>query len=125
VVYGEERQQDRAGSSFPFGITVGPDGNLWFTELLVNRIGRITPTGTITKFPLPVGASPQGTPPRDFSLDSLGRGAGPGVGGAPRMPVQRPAPPVRGAAGRERTETHGWPRNRLSWTRPGGSDTRV
>jgi streptogramin lyase len=34
----------------PWGITSGPDGNLWFTEQLGNRIGRITPTGVITEF---------------------------------------------------------------------------
>jgi streptogramin lyase len=39
----------------PKGITVGPDGNLWFTEYEVNasKIGRITPEGVITEFPLP------------------------------------------------------------------------
>ena len=30
-----------AGSS-PFGITTGPDGNLWFTENSANQIGRLT-----------------------------------------------------------------------------------
>jgi streptogramin lyase len=25
------------GSNAPFGIAVGPDGNLWFTKLSVNR----------------------------------------------------------------------------------------
>jgi streptogramin lyase len=29
-------------NSFPSGITTGPDGNLWFTELNANQIGRIT-----------------------------------------------------------------------------------
>ena len=29
-------------SSGPAGITAGPDGNLWFTELVANKIGRIT-----------------------------------------------------------------------------------
>src|SRR5262245_47626670 len=38
-------------SSGPGAITVGPDGNLWFTEVSANRIGRITPTGEITEFP--------------------------------------------------------------------------
>src|SRR5439155_22959567 len=42
-----------SGSS-PQGITAGPDGNLWFTEFDGNRIGRITPGGTITQFPIPV-----------------------------------------------------------------------
>jgi virginiamycin B lyase len=36
----------------PYGITVGPDGNLWFTELSM-RIGRITLQGRITEFKLP------------------------------------------------------------------------
>jgi len=26
----------------PFGITAGPDGNVWFTEAFGNKIGRIT-----------------------------------------------------------------------------------
>ena len=29
--------------SDPFGITAGPDGNLWFTEGYADEIGRITP----------------------------------------------------------------------------------
>ncbi len=39
----------------PTGIAKGPDGNVWFTELAGN-IGRITPGGTITEFPIPSGA---------------------------------------------------------------------
>ncbi len=42
-----------ASSSGPEGIAAGPDGNMWFTETCGNKIGRITPTGTITEFPLP------------------------------------------------------------------------
>jgi streptogramin lyase len=34
-------------------IVTGPDGNLWFTEDAGNRIGRITPSGVITEFPIP------------------------------------------------------------------------
>src|SRR5436309_16032742 len=40
-------------SGSPFGITAGPDGNLWFTEgsaFVVNRIGRLTTSGTLTEF---------------------------------------------------------------------------
>ncbi len=40
----------------PQGITVGPDGNLWFTldnTDSTSEIGRITPSGTITEFTLP------------------------------------------------------------------------
>ena len=36
-----------------FGITAGPDGNVYFTDTLDNAIGRITATGAITKLPLP------------------------------------------------------------------------
>ncbi len=35
------------------GITSGPDGNVWFTEQLGKKIGRITPGGVITEFPIP------------------------------------------------------------------------
>jgi len=49
--------------SGPVGITVGPDGNIWFTEFTVDKIGRITPDGTITEFPLPAAATPAGSPP--------------------------------------------------------------
>jgi streptogramin lyase len=37
-------------NSEPGGITVGPDGNLWFTEFGVGQIGRITTGGTVTEF---------------------------------------------------------------------------
>src|SRR4029434_7383036 len=33
----------------PFGITAGPDGNLWFTEQQLDRIGRITTLGVVTE----------------------------------------------------------------------------
>ena len=45
-----EYSQGITPTSQPFGITAGPDGNLWFTELFGNSIGRITPAGTITEF---------------------------------------------------------------------------
>ena len=45
----------------PSGITAGPDGNLWFTELNGDRIGRITPAGLITEFTgMTAGAGPTG-----------------------------------------------------------------
>jgi len=40
----------------PEAIVPGPDGNLWFTELYGKRIGRITPVGAITEFP--IGSAP-------------------------------------------------------------------
>jgi uncharacterized protein (TIGR03437 family) len=35
------------------GITAGPDGALWFTEMQSNRIGRITTEGVITEYDIP------------------------------------------------------------------------
>jgi virginiamycin B lyase len=47
-------------ASQPAGITVGPDGAIWFTEENGHKIGRITTTGSITEYPIPTpAASPQ------------------------------------------------------------------
>src|SRR6266702_752778 len=49
--------------SAPIAITAGPDGNLWFTEIVfgVGEIGRITPNGRFTVFPIPTASSmPEG-----------------------------------------------------------------
>src|ERR1700736_1982908 len=37
-------------ASLPREITLGPDGNLWFTEQHGMKVGRITPAGVITEF---------------------------------------------------------------------------
>jgi PKD repeat protein len=39
----------------PYGITTGPDGNLWFAEANGNKIGRITTAGIVTEFTVPTG----------------------------------------------------------------------
>ena len=41
----------------PWCLTLGPDGNLWFTELEGNKIGKVTPKGDITEFPVPLKKS--------------------------------------------------------------------
>src|SRR5438046_8196889 len=47
------------GGSLTFGITAGPDGNLWFAESNSNKIGRITTAGAITEFQtLSAGSAP-------------------------------------------------------------------
>src|SRR5512135_2823551 len=43
--------------SYLNGITLGPDGNIWFAEVDGNKIGRITPSGVITEFPVPTADS--------------------------------------------------------------------
>jgi virginiamycin B lyase len=40
----------------PFAIAVGPDGNVWFSELRASAIGRVTPAGEIFSFDLGRGA---------------------------------------------------------------------
>ena len=42
-----------AAGSNSYGITMGPDGALWFTDAGANNIGRITTAGAITEFPIP------------------------------------------------------------------------
>jgi hypothetical protein len=48
--------------SNPEGITAGPDGYLWFTELFAKQIGRLNPaSGTVDEFPIPTATSePEG-----------------------------------------------------------------
>ena len=69
----------------PTGIVHGPDENLWFAEFSTSRISRITPTGTITEFTLPVGSGGFSDPEditagpggalffTDFGRDQIGR----------------------------------------------------
>lgn len=35
------------------GMTAGPDGNVWFTELNQNKIGKVTQAGVVTEYALP------------------------------------------------------------------------
>src|SRR5262249_51154861 len=44
-------------TSTPAEMTIGPDGNLWFTESAANKIGRITRMGVLTEFPVPTASS--------------------------------------------------------------------
>jgi virginiamycin B lyase len=46
----------------PRGITVGPDGALWFAESSANQIGRITTDGVITEYPLSTAGSENSWP---------------------------------------------------------------
>ncbi len=46
-----------ASNSTPTGITVGPDGALWFTEPGTDRIGRIDTSGNVTDFSIPTSNS--------------------------------------------------------------------
>src|SRR5262249_55229529 len=45
-------------ASATHGITTGPDGNLWFTEPSANKIGTITPSGTIHEYAAGAGSGP-------------------------------------------------------------------
>jgi len=72
-------------SAAAYSITLGSDGNLWFMEAdalaaNANNIGRITPAGAITVFPIPITFQVQGTIVAGvdgalwFSLPSQGTG---------------------------------------------------
>jgi streptogramin lyase len=52
----------------PWGITVGAEGDIWFTLPVAGEVGRITPSGLVTRFPLPVGPNE----PRQIALGSDG-----------------------------------------------------
>src|SRR5947209_8706114 len=60
-VPGRHSITDEPANPRRWGITQGPDGNLWFTENSVGKIGMINPTThAITEFPVPTaGATPQ------------------------------------------------------------------
>ena len=45
------------GIVHPWHVAAGVDGNLWFTESSGNKIGRITPTGTVHTFAVPTASS--------------------------------------------------------------------
>src|SRR5579871_2444554 len=45
----------------PARVTAGPDGNLWFTEPGISKVGRMTTTGVVTEFGTATGnAGPTG-----------------------------------------------------------------
>ncbi|HEX5853552.1 MAG TPA: hypothetical protein VFY36_10715, partial [Solirubrobacteraceae bacterium] len=44
-----------AGSA-PSGITLGPDGNVWFSDSGDGRVGKVTPSGGITEYPTGFGS---------------------------------------------------------------------
>jgi hypothetical protein len=44
-------------NSYPYSIANGSDGDLWFTEVNGNNIGKITPNGNITEYPIPTANS--------------------------------------------------------------------
>src|SRR5581483_11295678 len=88
-------------NSQPAGITTGPDGHLWFTEFTADKIGRITPAGAITEFPLPAKGGPYGIAAGPdgnlwFALqkaDSIGRMTPTGVVKVFPIPYQGPVRP--------------------------------
>jgi virginiamycin B lyase len=44
-------------ASAPYGITVGPDGRIWFTEYQGNKVGAMTTSGGFTEYPVPSPSS--------------------------------------------------------------------
>jgi len=59
-----------SSNSSPNGITLGPDGNLWFAELNTYKISRVTPDGNVTEF----GTSQSSTDPGPPGLTQVAAG---------------------------------------------------
>ena len=78
--------------ALPWDIKPGPDGNLWFTELAgdTRHIGKITPAGDITEYPVPATPSTRNRRDRDAP-----------VGGGPLVHAERPG---RGQVGLDRRD---------------------
>ena len=61
-------------------MVVGPEGNIWFTEEIANRIGYITPAGHVTQLaelsPGALTGSPSGRTRICGSPRSVGAGSG-------------------------------------------------
>lgn len=73
-----------------FGITVGPDGNLWFTGGM--GVGYITPAGQVTEFALPTGvfgasSIAKGSDGNLWFIDNLGVGRVTPAGQVTEYPV--------------------------------------
>jgi sugar lactone lactonase YvrE len=91
--------------SYPSDITAGPDGNMWFTDDFGGKIGRITPAGAITEFPVPhsprlegIAAGPDGNLWfTDLRNDRIGRISTAGV--ITEFPLRPNAEPMGITAG--------------------------
>jgi streptogramin lyase len=93
----------------PLELTLGPDGNVWFTDTVSHRIGTIGPGGTAGFHSLPAAAAPHGivagsdgnlwfTDTATGKIGWVAPGAGPGhecsaaVGSAPNEIINGPSP---------------------------------
>ncbi len=104
-------------------ITASPDGNLWFTEPVASRIGRITTAGVVTDFATPTpNASPSGIAVGpDGNLwftERAGLGRITPAGVISEFPI-----PPDGGAGISPSQLTAGPDGRLWFTSPG--DCRV
>jgi uncharacterized repeat protein (TIGR01451 family) len=68
--------------STPLGITSGPDGDLWFAEFSLGKIGRMTPSGSLSEYDVPfdgrsvptfITSGPDGNLWFSFGPGSIGR----------------------------------------------------
>jgi virginiamycin B lyase len=58
-------------------LTVGPDGNLWFVEQGTSQIGKVTPGGVFTEYPIPTTSIDEGFGPVDVAANPTALVAGP------------------------------------------------
>lgn len=69
--------------SFPYSLTAGPDGSLWFTELSSSKIGRVFTNGTLVEYHLSAGGKSETPTEIAFADSTLGYYVDVGAGRAP------------------------------------------
>jgi streptogramin lyase len=60
MTYGAITEYALPTGSKPYGIALGAEGKLWFTDYGTDKIGKITTGGAITEYALPAGSKPRG-----------------------------------------------------------------
>ncbi|PYL71707.1 MAG: hypothetical protein DMF26_18575 [Verrucomicrobia bacterium] len=117
-----------SSDSQPISITLGPDGNFWFTEQNRSQVARITPQGVITEFLTPTFSFPIGItagPDGNIWFSEGAAGSGGQIAfitpdGHIEEICSQALPPQRRVLSLGRTATSGSPS--LSRTRFGGSN---
>jgi len=83
-------------SSDPLGLTLGPDGALWYTDRANAKVGRITLDGRVREWSLPPTAN-NGSSPVPIAHCGSPTSVATRCGGSPRA---APSPPTRSPEGR-------------------------
>ncbi len=64
------RYELKTPNAFPFGISIDKQGDAWFTEFFGNKIGEITPSGSLSEISIPIQGYLE---PSSITVDSTGK----------------------------------------------------